>query len=249
MPSARARFRAVPRAEPAQAPATGDEADWPHPPTGETWHGTVTGVTGDGAQVAWHSYTRGAEKTLRPMRHASTVPAAELSRRGAGPGERKSGYTGLTSRSGMISLDVPPGIMPAIPGGVDEPPHVTVVYLGKNLTDDAWEQACSRASQAATAAPGPVDGTIGGLGVFPPDETGSMPVFAHAQIPAAHPIRKQLEDLSASQHREWHPHVTMTFASPGDVLPAAPDPTPVTFTHLSAHRGDEVRRFKLGGDQ
>jgi 2'-5' RNA ligase len=149
----------------------------------------------------------------------------------------------------MISLDLPEGSIGPVPGGLAAH-HVTVVYLGPTVDDDAFEVACGRAMDAASAAAGPVTGTVGGLGVFPPDSgTGKMPVFAHAELPGAQDLRSQLEDLSASEHSQWVPHVTLAYAAPGDALPPPPPVTPVTFTHLSVHRGDDVRRFPLGGER
>jgi 2'-5' RNA ligase/phage portal protein BeeE len=147
--------------------------------------------------------------------------------------------------SGTISLDLPEGTITPVPGGVPDH-HVTVVYLG-DVDDGAFEAACGRAESAASAMDGPLTGTVGGLGVFPPSDSsdGKMPVFAPADLPGAEDLRSALEDLSASEHAEWVPHVTICYADPGEPLPDPVPPTPVMFTHLSVHRGDEVRRFPL----
>jgi 2'-5' RNA ligase len=158
------------------------------------------------------------------------------------------GYPGSTvsSGSGMISLDLPEGTIEPVPGGLDDH-HITVVYLGPDVSDEEFAQACARALDAAAAA-GPLSGTVYGIGLFPPSDSsdGKMPVFAEADIPGASDMRSRLEDLSASEHADWVPHVTLCYAEVGDALPAPVPPTPVTFTHLSVHRGDEVRRFPLG---
>lgn len=152
------------------------------------------------------------------------------------------------SGAGMISLDLPEGTIPPVPGGLTDH-HVTVVYLGPDVDDEAFAQACARAQDAASAAGGPLAGIVGGLGVFAPSDSsgGKMPVFAQVDLPGAADLRSQLEDLSASDHAGWVPHVTLCYAGPGDPLPDPPPATPVTFTHLSVHRGGDVRRFPLGG--
>ena len=59
-------------------------------------------------------------------------------------------------------------------------------------------------------------------------------------------LREALADLSASEHANWHPHVTLAYVEPGEAMPDPVAPVPVTFTHLSVHRGDDVERFPLG---
>lgn len=166
------------------------------------------------------------------------------------PGALKAarGYD-LNSRSGMISLDVPEGLIEPIPGGVTEF-HVTVVYLGPDVDDGAFEAACARAAQAAAAAPGPLVGVISGLGTFEPSDSsdGKTVAWAGATLPGATQIRGALEDLSASEHAQWAPHVTRAYLQPGEPSPDPLPALPVMFTHISIHRGDEVIRYRLGGD-
>jgi 2'-5' RNA ligase len=189
---------------------------------------------------------------------ATPPPAASANGTGRIPAPAAGGNSGAAARraiagypaapgprSGMISLDLPPSTIQPVPGGVSDH-HVTIVYLGPDVDDDAFAQACDRAAQAASQAGGPISGTVGGLVVFPPSGDGTMPVFAHAVLPGASGLRSGLEDLSASEHATWVPHVTLAYAGPGDVLPPAPPLTPVTITHLSVHRGDDVTRFPLG---
>lgn len=170
---------------------------------------------------------------------------------GAAPAGRAvkeaSGYD-LGGRSGMISLDLPPGLVPVVPGGVGDQ-HVTVVFLGDDVSDEAFTAACGRARLAAQAVPGPLPGTVSGVGAFPAKEPGGkIPAWAAAAIPGAHQLRTALADLNASQFTDWQPHVTMAYLDPGDPLPAPLDPVEVTFTHLSVHRSDGlVRRYPFGG--
>jgi hypothetical protein len=156
----------------------------------------------------------------------------------------------LNARSGMISLDLPQGTVTPVPGGVQDH-HVTVVYLGPDVDDKAFAQACDRAKAAAAAMPGPLSGTVGGIGTFPPSDgsDGKVPAWAGVVLPGAERLRSSLEDLSASEHKDWKPHVTMSYVEPGEALPAPVPATPVTFTHLTVHRGDdEAVRFPLGGN-
>jgi 2'-5' RNA ligase len=167
---------------------------------------------------------------------------------GADPANKAASGYDLSPGSGMISLDLPEGAIASLPGGVDDH-HVTVVYLGKGLSDEAFAMACERARAAAASAPGPLTGVFSGTGTFAPSEGSDwkVPVFIPARIPGAEKIRASLADLSASEHKDWKPHVTLAYLDEGDPLPAAGAAVPVTFTHLSVHRGDDVRRFPLGG--
>jgi 2'-5' RNA ligase len=155
----------------------------------------------------------------------------------------------LNARSGMISLDLPAGTIAPAPDGVSDH-HITVVYLGPDVDDEAFARACDRARDAAAAMPGPLSGTAGGIGTFPPSDgsDGKVPAWAGVVLPGAERLRSALEDLSASEHKDWKPHVTVAYVEPGEALPGPVPATPVTFTHLSVHRGDdEVERFPLGG--
>ncbi len=166
------------------------------------------------------------------------------------PGAVKAarGYE-LNPRSGMISLDLPDGLIEPVPGGVDDF-HITVAYLGSDVSDEAFAAACARAAAAATAAPGPLSGVICGRGTFPPSTSSDdkTVVWAGVTLPGAEQLRAALADLSASEHTQWHPHVTRAYLDDGDPLPDPLPAVPVTFTHLSVHRGDdEVVRYPLGG--
>ncbi len=158
-----------------------------------------------------------------------------------------SGYD-LSPRSGMISLDVPDGLIEPLPGGVGDH-HVTVAYLGADVGDELLARVLAETRKAAAAAPGPLAGALSGVGSFPPSDGSDwkVPVFIPARVPGAEKLRKRLEHLSASEHKDWKPHVTLAYLEPGDPLPAPGHPVPVTFTHLSVHRGGEAWHFPLGG--
>jgi hypothetical protein len=166
---------------------------------------------------------------------------------GDSPQNKAAGYD-LSPRSGMISLDVPQGLIQPVPGGVDDH-HITVVYLGKDVDDELLTHVLMEVRPVASAAPGPLAGMLTGIGSFPPGDSsdGMVPAFVPARVPGAEKLRADLEHLSASEHTGWSPHVTLAYLEPGEPLPAPQPPVPVTFTHLSVHRGDEVYQFPLGG--
>ena len=155
---------------------------------------------------------------------------------------------GLTKRSGMISLDLDPGTIPAVPGGPSDH-HITIVYLGPDVSDDDLAEACARAGAAAASMPGPVEADIAGVDTFPPSagSDGATPAFAPVASADAHQLREHLADLSASEHADYHPHVTLKYLTEGEPKPDPVPPAHVTFTHLSVHRGGKVAaRIPLG---
>jgi 2'-5' RNA ligase/ADP-ribose pyrophosphatase YjhB (NUDIX family) len=158
-----------------------------------------------------------------------------------------TGYTGLKPRSGMIYLDLPPGTVRQVPGGVDDH-HVTIVYLGSDVSDEAFAEACRR-TEAAAAKLAPMSGVLRGIDIFPPSGSskGKIPAFVPAYVGSVGLLRRELEDLSASEHKDWRPHVTLAYMEEGDSLPAPHPAVPLHFTHVHVKRGDDVRSFPLGG--
>lgn len=157
------------------------------------------------------------------------------------------GVPGLTKTSGMISLDLPAGLVPAVPGGPTDA-HCTIVYLGSDVDDDDFAAACDRAEVVAASMAGPLTGSISGRGVFEPSASsdGKIPVFAEVDVAGVNVLYSALKNLSASGRTSYHPHVTRLYAEPGAELPPPLPYTPVTFTHLTVHRGDEAMSFPFG---
>ena len=136
--------------------------------------------------------------------------------------------------------------MRKVPGGVNDS-HITVVYLGKDLDDEAFANACDRASWAAWNHY-PMRGLLHGVETFPPSDSSDhkVPAFVPAFVPGIGALRRQLADLNASKHTDYRPHVTLAYLEPGDPLPPPHPPVHVDFTHLSVQRGDDVVHFPLG---
>jgi hypothetical protein len=212
-------------------------------------------IKGDEAAelAAFRRYAKQRRRLERPWRDfdfrvVDRATAAKLNG-GAQAAIRKTATwtPGLTKRSGMISLDLPGGTIDPVPGGVTDH-HITVVYLGKDLDDDAFANARERAKAAAQAVPGPLTGVIGGIDTFEASagSDDKTPAFAPVVLPGVEKLRAALEDLSASEHRDYHPHVTLAYLDEGDPLPDPVPGTPVTFTHLTVHRGTEAVSYPLG---
>lgn len=180
-----------------------------------------------------------------PTRLASSL---EL-RAGAATHVGVTGYDGLTDRTAMIYLDLPEDAVRHLKGGVDDH-HITVVYLGKNVSDEAFEEACRRA-KAAAARSHPLAGILRGVETFPASDSSGQktPVFVPAYVPGIGALRRALEDLSGSEHRQYRPHVTLAYLEPGDDLPAPHPKVDVRFSHLHVKRGDQVVSFPLGRSQ
>jgi 2'-5' RNA ligase len=200
-----------------------------------------TGDWGQDEQLPWTPYSHQSAHPLRVVRDVTR-------RDGDMHHEAVSGYDGLTGRSGMIYLDLPPGTVRLVPGGVDDH-HITLVYLGKNVSDKAFEEACRR-TRAAAARLGPMDGVLRGIDVFPPSKgsDGKVVAFVPAYVGSVGLLRRELEDLSASEHTDWRPHVTLAYLEEGDGLPAPHPAVPLHFDRVHVKRGDEIRSYPLGGE-
>lgn len=153
--------------------------------------------------------------------------------------------TEVTPGLGMIALEVPAGAVPELPGGtpVDDM-HVTLCFLGSDVTDSQLAQALMRAYDLTYRQP--VTGTVGGLGVFPPDAEGKSAVYVPVDAPGLADMASALGGLAAGVQHGFTPHITRGYITDGDKIPSPVASNPVTFTQLIVKRGDQVFRFPLG---
>lgn len=152
----------------------------------------------------------------------------------------------IGDRTGMIALEVPKGTIKAVPGGLADH-HVTLAFLGEDV-DSATLARALRAARDAGRRHGPLSGKIGGIGAFPPGPDGT-PVWATVDVPGLAELRHDLVQHMgghASEHG-FTPHMTLTYAKPGERLPEPLPPAAVRFRHISVHRGNKAWRFPLTG--
>lgn len=150
----------------------------------------------------------------------------------------KGSHTG-----GMVSLDLPSDVL-----DTEEDPHITIVFLGKDISPALHAAVIARAKEVA-AQMAPLSGTIGGLGTFEPSESSDnkTPVYAIPVIAGIQELREAFEDFNASEFSEYMPHVTITYLDEGDEMPDAPARVPVAFHSLSVHCGDVVTTIPFSG--
>ncbi|MET8006311.1 HK97 family phage prohead protease [Nonomuraea glycinis] len=154
----------------------------------------------------------------------------------------------------MVAFLLPPDLAAglAVEDGLPaEDLHVTLAYLGKELDEQALATVAGIAEEVAAGA-GPLSGTVGGLGVFPPNEDG-VPVFATVDVPGLEVVRQRLVErladagISPASNHGYTPHVTRTYLEEGAGLPEPLPPQQVQFGELAVVRGDEVTFFPFGG--
>lgn len=150
----------------------------------------------------------------------------------------KGSHTG-----GMISLDLPSGVL-----DTEEDPHITIVFLGKNISPALHAAVLTRAQEVA-AQTAPLVGTVGGLGTFEPSESSGnkTPVYAIPVIDGLMELREAFEDFNVSEHTDYSPHVTLAYLDEGEEMPDAPPRVPVAFHALSVHCGDTVTTIPFTG--
>lgn len=161
--------------------------------------------------------------------------------------KKATGTPGLTKRSGMVSIDLPEGTVPLHPGGVDDH-HITLAYLGSNVSDAELEAALNLV-RAAAPNHEPLTIRLGGIASFPPSKSSDGQVPAYVPVVKSRELaslREDLSSLSRSEHTDWHPHVTLAFLNEGDPLPAPAPVTEFQAAHISVHHGGRVWRVPLG---
>jgi 2'-5' RNA ligase len=164
--------------------------------------------------------------------------------------QNKGVVPGLTKRSGMISIDLPDGLIEPVPGGPTDH-HITLAYLGSDVDDGLLDEVI-RSVKHVAAGSVPFTVEVGGLGRFEPSgSSDGEPVHyarvATDELTTADPLstlRAPFAKYHASEHQDFKPHVTLAYGGP------APEPrpwTPFTVDAISVHRGGEtVARIPLG---
>ncbi|MFG3709207.1 2'-5' RNA ligase family protein [Micromonospora sp. NPDC047670] len=147
--------------------------------------------------------------------------------------------TTVSVGSCMVCLDLPDDVAEqlAVPGGLPAGElHVTLVYLGKELTDAQRAQVADITAAVAAAHP-PLAGQLGGLGQFPPGDDG-VPVWAPVDVPGLAELRQDLVQqlaaagLPVAGERGYTPHLTLTYLTGPDE--PTPDPVPPTSVRFDA---------------
>jgi 2'-5' RNA ligase superfamily len=192
-----------------------------------------------GAVKRWAS---GGGKVTPEVRAAASAAVAEWERLKAEHSTTKSAAAaGISKRSAMISIDLPEGLIPPMPGGVDDH-HITLAYLGPDVDDDHLATVIDLVRQvAAQHAPFPV--SLGGVDAFAPSAAsdGKRPAFVPVHNSGAlQELRAPFATLHASEHIGFHPHVTLTYLDQDDPLPDPVTHTGFTADALSVHRGGTV---------
>ncbi|MFI6162248.1 2'-5' RNA ligase family protein [Micromonospora haikouensis] len=163
--------------------------------------------------------------------------------------------TTVSAGSCMVCLDLPDDVAAqlAVPGGLPAGElHVTLAYLGKELTDAQRTRVADITAAVAAAHP-PLAGRLGGLGQFPPGDDG-VPVWAPVDVPGLAELRQDLVQrltaagLPVAGGRGYTPHLTLTYLTgPDEPLPDPVPPTPVRFADLTWTHGPTWTAVPLAG--
>lgn len=154
----------------------------------------------------------------------------------------------------MVALFPPAGVAEAlaVDGGlpVDEL-HVTLAYLGDDLTDEQLATVAT-ITEAVAAQHAQLAGALGGLGQFPAGPDGT-PVYAPVDVPGLAELRGRLVEQLAgagiplpSEHG-FTPHMTLTYLQDDDDPPPAVASTAVGFAALSVAHGGTRTDYPFAG--
>lgn len=153
----------------------------------------------------------------------------------------KAAVPGLTKRSGMVSIDLPEGLVEPVPGGVEDH-HLTLAYLGSDVDSDLIDDVV-RAMKHVAAKTQPFTVTASGVDTFPASDSsdGKIPVFMPVTLsPELAALREPLAQYHASEHQDFHPHVTLAYQDEGENLPEPVPQVQIPVNHLTLHVGGEI---------
>lgn len=155
---------------------------------------------------------------------------------------KASGTPGLTKRSGMVSIDLPDGLVPKIPGGVDDTHHITLAYLGKNVDDGTLDDVI-RTAKSVAARTEPFTITASGVDTFPPSSgsDGKIPAFVPVTVTdELKALREPFARYHASEHQDFKPHITLKYLEEGEPVPDAVPQVTIPVDAVHVHLGGEV---------
>lgn len=154
----------------------------------------------------------------------------------------------------MVALYPPAGAAKkiAVPGGLPASDlHVTLAYLGKDLTPAQVETA--RTVVAAVAKEHtPLSGSVGGLGQFPAGDDG-VPHYAPVDVPNLAEMRDRLVQrltdagVPVAVDHGFTPHMTLTYLKDGTEPPQPVKATKVSFGALVVKHGAETTTAPFEG--
>lgn len=155
---------------------------------------------------------------------------------------KAAGTPGLTKRSGMVSIDLPDGLMPKLDGGVDDIHHITLACLGKNVSDGTLADVLATAKRVA-AGMQPFTITAGGVDSFPPSDgsDGKIPAFVPVDLSdELKALRAPFAQYHASEHQDFKPHITLKYLDEGEPLPDPVDRVEIPVDAVHIHLGGKV---------
>lgn len=139
----------------------------------------------------------------------------------------------------MVAVPIPERIAEAA-GIQEDPPHLTLAYLGRANEVDRDKLARAMADFRFL----PLAGSVGGIGAFP-DQGDGMPVWMPADIHGLNELAQRVREhlafygLSVRQDHAFVPHITVKWAKEGEALPPPVEIMPIEVSSiLVAHGAD-----------
>ncbi len=139
----------------------------------------------------------------------------------------------------MVAIPIPGRIAEAA-GIQEDPPHLTLAYLGRAVEVDRDKLARAMADFRFL----PLAGHVGGIGAFP-DQGDGMPVWMPADIHGLNELAQRVREhlafygLPVRHDHAFVPHITVKWAKEGDALPPPIPIMPIEVSSiLVAHGAD-----------
>ncbi|MGK5529354.1 phage portal protein [Streptomyces sp. URMC 129] len=196
----------------------------------------------------------GGDQYMVPLNMVPAGTAAPPAQRVL-PGLQRRVAGDVPQDAAMVALFPPAAVARelAVPGGLPpEDLHVTLAYLGEGLSEEQLATA-SVVVAGVAAQHGQLDGTVGGLGHFPPGEDGMVPYFATVGVPRLAELRHRLVEalegagVPVANSHGFTPHMTLTYLPEAEEAPAPPAPAQAGFPTLTLAVGTERTEYPLSG--